>query len=230
LKLPDQSPLLWALVASTVVHTAFVAMPRALPGHGTSAANPGVALQATLVAPDDHRGDVTVAAASSFLQFLAPVTAPPMLALATPIAPPQSPSQPTVGVGESANFRIDGKLLANSERLGELLSRQQSEFPVEVDSPARLVDKVRASYPPAALAEGREDSVVVWIVVDAKGAVEEILVAEGTEEFSAAVIAAVRQARFVPAQGDLAPIRFPLALEFHFALGRKAVAGTATAQ
>ncbi len=204
-------------------------MPRALPGHGTSAGDPGVALQATLVAPDDHRGDVTVAAASSFLQFLAPVTAPPMLALATPIPLPQSPSPPILGVGGSANVHIDGVLLANSERLGELLSRQLAEFPVEVDSPARLVAKIRASYPPAALAEGREDLVVVWIVVDAKGAVEEIQVAEGTEEFSAAVIAAVRQARFVPAQGSLVPIRFPLALEFRFAIGRKATAGTATA-
>jgi TonB family protein len=202
-------------------------MPRALPGHGTSAANPEVVLQATLVAPDDRQGDVTVAAASSFLQFLAPVTAPPMLALAPAIPPPQSPSQPALGVGGSATVRVAGELLANSERLGELLSRQQSEFPREVDSPALLVDKVRASYPPAALAEGREDSVVVWIVVDAKGAIEEILVAEGTEEFSAAVIAAVRQARFVPAQGNLAPIRFPLALEFRFAIDGKAVAGTA---
>src|SRR4029453_12225853 len=132
----DRSPLLWALVASTVVHTAFVAMPRTLPGQGTSAANAGVALQATLVAPDYHRGDVSVADASSFRQFLAPVPPPPMLAVA-PAPLPQSPSQQFLGVGGSANVRVDGELLANSERLGELLSRQQSEFPVEVDSPAR---------------------------------------------------------------------------------------------
>ena len=54
------TPLLWALVASTVVHTAFVAMPLVLPGHRPSAiADPGVAMQAILVAPLDQKAGTT---------------------------------------------------------------------------------------------------------------------------------------------------------------------------
>jgi TonB family protein len=226
MSLSDRTPLIWALAASAVVHTAFVAMPHALPGQGSSArAESGGALQARLAAPDYHATDLSVEASSPFLQFLAPVVAPPLLPLASAIPSPRSPAQTTLGVGGSANVRIDGEALVQSERLGELLSRQQTEFPVEVDSPARLVDRIRAIYPPEALAEGREGSVVVWIVVDARGVVEEILIAEGTEEFSAAVIEAVRQARFVPAQNKFVPVRFPLALEFHFGIGRQALAG-----
>jgi len=57
--------------------------------------------------------------------------------------------------------------------------------------------------------------------VDAQGIPEEVLVTDGQEEFADAVIAAVRAARFVPAQNNLLPIRFPLALEFRFVIGTR---------
>ena len=56
----------------------------------------------------------------------------------------------------------------------------------------------------------------VWVIVDASGNVDEIHVAEGSEEFATEVVAAVRAAHFLPAEDNLKPIRFPIALQFDF--------------
>ena len=224
--------LLWALVASTVVHSALVALPRTLPGRGAPPLlDHGVALQALLATPKDQREDLAADQQSTVAITEAP--SPMQIAeqaVATPDVPPvrsgalaQQPTAapPVLGVGGFGDVRVEGVPLADKDRLGEALSRQMSEFPVEVDFPVRLSETVRAQYPPAALAAGREDSVAVWIVVDAQGVPEEVLVTDGQEEFAGAVIAAVRAAHFVPAQNNLAPIRFPLALEFRFAVGAR---------
>ena len=220
--------LLWALVASTVVHSALVALPRTVPGRGANLLpDRGVALQAVLAAPEDQQPDAT----ADRQPVVAPIEAPSPLQIAardvpaTPDVPPvpsgalaHSPAAtpPLLGVGGFGEVNVDGVPLADKDRLGEALSRQMSEFPVEVDFPVRMNEAIRAQYPPAALAAGREDSVAVWIVVDAQGLPEEVLVTDGQEEFAAAVIAAVRAAHFVPARNNLVPIRFPLALEFRF--------------
>ena len=72
---------------------------------------------------------------------------------------------------------------------------------------------------------GREDAVAVWIVVDASGAPEEITITEGSEEFAQAVVLAIKDTQFLPARNNLQPIRFPLALEFRFAINAPALAG-----
>jgi TonB family protein len=225
--------LLWALVASTVVHSALVALPRTVPGRGANLLpDRGVALQAVLAAPEDQQQDTT----ADRQPVVAPIEAPSPLQIAardmpsTPdvppvpsgaVAHPPAATPPLLGVGGVGEVNVDGVLLADKDRLGEALSRQMSEFPVEVDFPVRMNEAIRALYPPAALAAGREDSVAVWIVVDAQGLPEEVLVTDGQEEFAAAVIAAVRAAHFVPARNNLVPIRFPLALEFRFAIGAR---------
>jgi len=233
--------LLWALVASAVVHSALVALPRALPGHGSLADDDrGIVLQAALVRPPVKQGDplpdpqpeVGLADTLSPMQLAAqdsalPPAGPPLPHGAVP--PPLSPLPPRLGVGGSGDVRIDGMPLAERDRLGEMLSRQLSEFPVEVDFPVRLTETIRAKYPPAALAEGREDSVAVWIVVDAQGAPAEIVVTDGQEEFASAVVEAVRSAHFVPARNNLEPIRYPIALEFRFAIDPQTV-GAGVAQ
>jgi TonB family protein len=225
--------LLWALVASTVVHSALVALPRTVPGRGANLLpDHGVALQAVLAAPEDQQPDTT----ADRQPVVAPIEAPSPLQIAardvpaTPDVPPvptgvlahpPPATPPLLGVGGFGEVNVDGVLLADKDRLGEALSRQMSEFPVEVDFPVRMNEAIRAQYPPAALAAGREDSVAVWIVVDAQGVPEEVLVTDGQEEFAAAVIAAVRSAHFVPARNNLVPIRFPLALEFRFVIGAR---------
>jgi len=224
--------LLWALVASTVVHSALVALPRTVPGRGTALLpDRGVALQAVLATQEDRLADpgadqppvVAPTEAPSPLKIIEQAAAttdvPPVPSGS--IAQPPAAASPLLGVGGFGEVRVEGVLLADKDRLGEALSRQMSEFPVEIDFPVRLSETVRAQYPSAALAAGREDSVVVWIVVDAQGAPEEVLVTEGQEEFAGAVIAAVRAAHFVPARNNLLPIRFPLALEFRFVVGAR---------
>ena len=224
--------LLWALVASTVVHSALVALPRTVPGRGANLLpDRGVALQAVLATPEVQQADP----AADLQPAVAPTEAPSPLilaeqAVATPnvppvpsgtLAQPAPAAPPLLGVGGFGEVRVEGVPLADKDRLGEALSRQMSEFPVEVDFPVRLSETVHAQYPPAALAAGREDSVAVWIVVDAQGVPEEVLVTDGQEEFAGAVIAAVRAGHFVPAQNNLVPIRFPLALEFRFVVGAR---------
>lgn len=228
-------PLLWALVASAAVHSAFVFMPRAWPSHGSDAVvDHGVLLQAALVAPSEQQTDVTT---DHPPELTAPASPSPIQladqALATPSDPRTVPPMPAVSaasaknppslsIGGAADMQIDGQLLEDRSRLGDMLSRQLSEFPVEVDFPVRLKDKIHAKYPATALAAGREESVAVWVVVDAQGVPEEILIADGSEEFAEAVVAAVKDARFVPARNNLLPIRFPISLEFHFVLGTPA--------
>ena len=122
---------------------------------------------------------------------------------------------------------IEAQPLEDRNRIGDLNSRQLAEFPVELEFPVRLAGKIVAHYPPAALAAGREGSVVVWIVVDAQGHADEIEVTEGAEEFANEVIAVIREAHFLPAQNNLMPIRFPISLEFQFKAPEPAAIGQA---
>lgn len=145
----------------------------------------------------------------------------PMPQRAPHAAPPPSAAS-RVGFGA---IEVVAEPLANRARLGEYLARQMTEFPVEIDRPVRIDQKIAVTYPGAALAQGREDGVAVWVIVDAEGNVEEIFVAEGTEEFAIGVVAAVRAAHFHPAENNLKPIRYPIALQFDFRAG-----GNATAQ
>lgn len=219
------APLLWALAASAALHMAFVAMPLGAPGNRPSAAvNPKVAIQALLVpaaAPvPDAAAEQPVAAAVGvepvpveLEQQAAPVPDQKVAVVATGQAP-----SPALGAGGATDVRVDGQPLADMDRLGELRSRHMSEFPVEIQFPVKLKEALRARYPPAALAAGREDSVAVWIVVDVAGAVEEVTVTEGTEEFANEVLAAIKDMQFVPAWNYRQPIRYPLALEFRFAI------------
>lgn len=226
------APLLWALVASAAVHSAFVAMPLGTPGSRPSAAtNPGVAIQALLipaVAPaPDAAAELAAAVAVGVDPLpveLAQQAAPIPEQKIAVVASAQVPS-PALGAGGVVDVRVEGQLLADTDRLGELRTRQMSEFPVEIQFPVKLKDALRARYPPAALAAGREDSVAVWIVVDVSGAVEEVTVTEGSEEFANEVLAAIKDVQFVPARNYRQPIRYPLALEFRFAINAPQLAG-----
>jgi len=178
------TPLFWAVIGSIVVHTAFVAMPQSLPRRGSATtADQGPPLQATLVAPptppSEPEAEVAVADVSSPIQLAAQEAVAPPLPPAAVDQRPQSSSAAVVGVG-AGDVRIDGALLVDRNRMGEVWTRQMTEFPIEVDYPARLDEKILARYPPAALAAGREDSVAVWIVVDANGVADEVVVLDGS--------------------------------------------------
>lgn len=220
--------LLWAFAASVVVHAGIlIATLAGSPYPGVASLTPRP-LIATFMPPQVAPAEPTVIAS------VAPsVLATPAAAIPTPPAPPSAPASPEPAAATPrgrerglAKLDVIAVPLADRNRMGEFLGRQTSEFPVEIDRPVRLDGKVVALYPAAALRAGREGSVAVWFVVDAAGVPDEIHILDGDEEFVAAVLAAVRAARFLPAEDKLKPIRFPLSLEFEFRLG----GGVATAR
>lgn len=223
--------LAWALVASVIVHGAFIALRPGASGPMGSSGAPAAALQATLV---DARQVENAAVA---------VTTVPSSTLALPaeVSPAPAPAESTArtrgrsGLGASAarysDVWIRAHPLSDRDRLGDLGDRQLREFPVEIDYPPRLAQPISVPYPSLALAEGREDVVTVWIVVNAEGRADEITVVQGTEEFATGVVAALREARFLSARNHLVAIAFPVALEFRFTLdGIKSSGATATAR
>jgi TonB family protein len=232
------SPLFWAIAASAVVHSALVIMPGSWPDRSARAAapDPGVLLQAALVTPLENNVEAPAERAPELLAPNSPSPsvlpaqdlAPPPVANTPPAAAassaPKPVASPALAIRGAADLDVDGQLLAEHARLGDYLSRQLSEFPVELDFPVRLNESIRVHYPAAALAAGREDSVVVWVVVDAQGIPDEIAVVEGSDEFADAVVAAVKAAHFIPARNNLQPIRFPVSLEFQFVAGPPATA------
>ena len=63
-------------------------------------------------------------------------------------------------------------------------NRAGSEFPVEIAQGVRLAAKPDVKYPEDALAARRQGSVLAFVIVDAKGAVEEVSIVEGAPEFA----------------------------------------------
>ncbi|HQR10176.1 MAG TPA: TonB family protein [Casimicrobiaceae bacterium] len=236
------SPLIWALVASTVVHSAFAVLPRAASGRapGTIADRADV-LQVALVRPSAQSSDAPadtpaelVAVAASTMPNRAAQAAVLPSEKSTFAASPAGPAtamaaDDKVAIRGLGEMQVDGRLLDDKNRLGELLSRQLSEFPVEVDTPVIARQPITASFPRAAMAAGRQGAVVVWVVVNDMGVVEDVQVAEGSAEFAEAVIAALKDAQFVPARNNLWTIRYPIALEFQFSLGASAVTASTVA-
>jgi TonB family protein len=216
------SPLLWALLASTIVHTALVAMPPALPGKASGArAEQGTTLQATLLPANSAQAEDQTAPAGTPPITIANQAA--SVSLPSPASAPQpaAATRSLLGVG-SSNVQIAAQTLVDLNRLGDLLSRRMAEAPVEVDFPARPSEPIRVRYPEAALAAGREGSVAVWVLVSPEGTPDEVTVVDGPPEFADAVVAAVKEAHFVPAQNNLVPMRYALAFQFDFALGSPA--------
>ena len=85
--------------------------------------------------------------------------------------------------------------------------------------PPELTRFVEAEYPPSALEEGREASVVLEITIDARGRVSDVNVFESADpEFDAAAIAAARQFEFVPAEFDGVPGPIRIHYKYDFRL------------
>ena len=212
------SPLVWAALLSVALHGAMVVMPQVPSGGGIHATSDrSTPLSATLSAP--------AAEASAADAVLASAGPAPEPVVALPPSPATAATQATApavpmrfGNGVPGGLFVQPHTLEDRSRLGDLLSRQISEFPVEVDLPVRLRDPIAVRYPAAALSAGREGTVVVWIVVGTRGNAEEVLVVDGPEDFSAAVLEALRDVYFNPAQNNRQLIAFPIALEFSFQL------------
>jgi TonB family protein len=215
-------PMLFAFAASIAVHAGLVVFSVNGGRGGGIPAMPAVALRALLTSEQP--------AARSIIASVepAPIAIRAAPELETPIIPATAnaesapSSRAATGARELGVRRVAAVPLTDRTRVGDLWSRQVTDFPIELDRPPRLDERIEAKYPPTALAAGREDTVVAWIVVDETGAAAEIEIAEGTEEFAEAVRAAVQTAHFTPARNNRKPIRFPIALEFRFKTGAPA--------
>jgi TonB family protein len=222
-----RSAFAWALCGSALVHAALVVVPLA-GGERSAMVQPPPDLDVAIVpVPQDRLAPALALAVASPLAL--PLTARP------PPVPPRevlwplehAPATPA-SRGAGGPGLVEARLLTDRARIGEVLERQITEFPVEIGTPVRLSAPITVSYPPRLLAAGREDDVALWVVVDAEGRVEEVQVTDGSADFAGAAVAAVQAARFVPATNNRRPIRFPIALEFKFALPQGAAAAAAS--
>ena len=130
-------------------------------------------------------------------------------------------------VGAETHARpVKGEVHVSAEetlgRVGWFLeNRSRTEFPAEVKEPVRIGEPLHFDYPAAALMNQREGVVVAWLLVDADGAVAELNIISGDDDFSVAVANALAAARLLPAS-DLydKPIPFYTVLEFDFRIDR----------
>ncbi len=209
-------PLTVALAVSALLHAGLAVV--AVAGLGASPAPRSIApaLQALILA---------AAPAFEPLASLEPVVinVPRFEPLSRALlAPPEGSDPPGHGssaAGLDANATdvpVAGVVLADHNRLGPFLQRQIAEFPVEMDSPVRIGAPIVARYPAAALRDGLDTTVVVWVVVGWNGRADEVEVSDGDPLLAEAVIAAVKDAQFVPARNRLLATRYPIALEFRF--------------
>lgn len=146
---------------------------------------------------------------------------PPPVAVAKPVDLPPAvdavaPAMPAANSDAHVEFATTSVL----GRLGDALqTRSLFEFSPEIEVPVRHAEAIDVQYPPAALEERREATVLAWVIVDAEGHVEEISIPEGGPEFGEAVQNALLTAKFLPAQDAGKPIRHFTMLEFRFRLG-----------
>jgi TonB family protein len=237
----DATNLWRALGVSAVIHGVLIGTP-VMPGPSGSAAirrveprlNVALVAEPRVAVPDtpqlptpqiasdptDQAQRLTVAAAAT-----TPSAAADAAMRALELREARSPP----GRG-SAELVIEGQPVVSLNVLPDAFaSRALQDFPLELDSPVRVQSTLRARYPAGALADHREDSVVVWAVIDPEGRVDEIDVAQGAGEFGDAAIAALRTARFTPAIVDGKPVRFPVAFKFSFSIAAARPERSATA-
>jgi TonB family protein len=220
-------PVTWAIAASVVLHAGAIAISM-LAGDRPGAIGMAAptALQAVLMPQQPQ--DSNVMASVEPAPFTVPAALPLPISPVIENAAPEALANAAGPARAFANMRIAGQLLVDRTRVGDLWSRQVSEFPIEIDRPVALTGTIEARYPPAALAQRREESVVAWVIVDAQGKAEEIEIPEGSQDFADAVRAALKETTFIPARNDLQPIRFPIALEFRFSTNAPGATAAAT--
>jgi protein TonB len=93
--------------------------------------------------------------------------------------------------------------------------------PLRTGHEAKLVQTVRASYPPMALRRGIESDVTLRIIVDAEGIVTQAeVIKSGGPGFDEEALKAVKQSRFVPAQKDGQNVSAEFTFVYRFRLQR----------
>jgi TonB family protein len=215
-----------ALAASTAAHLALlVVLVASVSLTPATIRNAATTLSIVLVPPQPTTNAPAVEAHQAVVVAEKPAPAPAATIPRPPLAPaPALPSAaparnilaPAV-TGARAQARVEYAATTVLGRLGEAMqTRSLLEFPPEIDRPVRPFGAIDVEYPPAALEDRREATVVAWIVVDATGRVDEIAIIEGGPEFGEPVQNALLMAKFLPARNEGKPIRHFTMLEFRF--------------
>lgn len=221
-----------ALAASLVAHLALVAAFAHTFGTQPAAprqAEPALSLllvPRTVAAPVDAQAQLAPVPLATPPRPTAdsPATVPPPEPQVAPARPAELPPAPESAApampAATTDAHVEFSVTSVLGRLGDALQmRSLHEFPAEIETPVRHADSIDVAYPPLALEEKREGTVVAWVIVDAEGRVEEISIPEGGPEFGEAVQNALLAARFLPAEDRGKPIRYFTMLEFRFRLG-----------
>ena len=222
-----------ALAASLAVHVStFAALVGVDGGPDAAGRDPGTplpaVLQVRLVAP------ATVASPEPSVS----VPAAALAAVAPTVEIPHDdgsatkPAAAAAGSGERSPVGWRPRVVVNDRvaraRFGEALDGETlSGFAAEIDAPPTVPEHIDVAYPRAALAARKEGAVLVWAVIDERGAVDSVHVVEGDPDFAAAVEEALPRTRFVPARNLGANVPHYVTLEFEFRLD--AAGGTVTA-
>ncbi len=107
-----------------------------------------------------------------------------------------------------------------AEVLAEKLRQAQRSVPRSSDlaRPAKPTGPIRIDYPPEVLRRGDTGHVVLEVFVSRRGRVDEVVVLDqtGPAELSQAAAAAVRKARFRPAEGADGKLRSRVTLRVDF--------------
>ena len=214
-----------ALAASLAVHVSTLAALVGVDGGPRAAVRDAVTplpavLQVRLVAP------ATVASPEPSAS--APAAAP-LAVVAPTVETPHTdgsathPSPAVAGAGERSPVGWRPRVVVSDRvpraRFGEALDGETlSGFAAEIDAPPVVPEHIDVAYPRAALAARKEGAVLVWAVIDDRGAVDSVHVVEGDPDFAAAVEEALSRTHFVPARNLGANVPHYVTLEFAFRL------------
>ncbi len=226
----DERRLSVAIGASLVIHALTLAVLRGVvpaiyagPQGGTSGFS---TLQAVLAGPKTEAPPEPAPAEIAVEPEVVPPAAHP---IEPPIRrPPAQAGAQAAGGSERAgsttpDFSIGVGTIDDPARLGpDFVTRLAARFPNRVSKPPLLVGTPVMSYPQAALEAGAQRRVAALVMLRADGSIEDAQLARDDPLFGPAVLAALKSARFSPAEIGGDPVPYWAIVEFVFLIGHPA--------
>jgi hypothetical protein len=100
----------------------------------------------------------------------------------------------------------------------DVADKMKTRFPEAASRTSTAVGSMSVLYPTRAAAEGRSQDLSALLIIDAAGKVTEVRVMPNDPPFAAAVIAALKGARFTPAERAGKPVPYWLVMDFRFSI------------
>jgi TonB family protein len=214
-----------SLAVSLAIHVVLLVsigvLLRAMPATLGPQRNVAQALTADIITLPELSPELTAP-----LPALAPVE--PIREMMPPPVAPVSRNTPEPGLSTapatiqaSAEFAPVGRIsyrFGDGVRLfgADLAKRMAARFPEVAARPPRIDGSLSAMYPVKAAREGRSQALSALVSIDAQGHITDVRVLPDDPVFAAAVMAAVRNARFQPAQILGKPAPYWAVLDFTF--------------